>query len=143
MVIFFSTASATAPEFLDRLTTREVKEGESVRFTIRVMGKPAPEVTWYREGSQIISSPDFEIIKDGETSSLYIPEVFYEDSGKFSVKAENPGGVNTCTAELIVEGERSYIYVDVLVQKRCDSSVLAVELCLSCINPLIYGHLTN
>ena len=40
----------------------------------------------FREGAQIVSSPDFEIIKEGETHSLYIPEVFYEDSGKFSVK---------------------------------------------------------
>ena len=37
-----------------------------------------------------MSSPDFEIIKEGETHSLYIPEVFYEDSGKFSVKVSFP-----------------------------------------------------
>ena len=47
-------------------------------------------MTWvffrFREGAQIVSSPDFEIIREGETHSLYIPEVFYEDSGKFSVK---------------------------------------------------------
>ncbi len=40
----------------------------------------------FREGAQIVSSPDFEIIREGDTHSLYIPEVFYEDSGKFSVK---------------------------------------------------------
>ena len=30
-------------------------------------------------------------------------------------------------------------HVDGLVQERCDSSALAMELCLSCTNPPIYG----
>ncbi len=83
------------PQFAERLQTREVREGESVRFTVRVTGRPPPGVRWYREGTEIVSSRDFEIIKEGDTHSLYIPEVFYEDSGKFSVKAENKAG-RTC-----------------------------------------------
>ena len=75
-----------------------------MRFTVRVAGKPAPEVTWYREGTQIVSSPDFELIQEGDVHTLYIPEVFYEDSGKFSVKAANKAATTDCTAELIVEG---------------------------------------
>jgi len=81
-----------------------VKEGQTVRFSIRVSGHPPPQITWYREGSKIVSSPDFDIQQDGNLHTLYIPEVFYEDSGKFSVKAENKAGVVQCTAELIVEG---------------------------------------
>ena len=92
------------PQFSERLQTKEVKEGASVQFSINVTGIPPPTVTWFREGSQIISSPDFEIKCSGEVHTLYIPEVFYEDSGKFSVQAENNVGQNSCTAELIVEG---------------------------------------
>lgn len=93
------------PQFLERLQNKEAKEGQTVRFNVKVTGKPPPTVTWYREGSKIISSPDFEIQQNGEVHSLYIPEVFYEDSGKFSIKAENKAGVAQCTAELIVEGK--------------------------------------
>ena len=93
------------PQFADRLQTKAVKEGEAVRFTIRVTGKPRPEVTWYREGSMIISSADFEIQQDGELHTLYIPEVFYEDAGKYTIKAENKAGQAQCTAELIVDGK--------------------------------------
>ena len=96
-------ASVNAPEFIDRLQSQEVKEGDPIKFTIRVTGNA--RVTWYREGSLIVSSPDFEISQQGDYHSLYIPEVFYEDSGKFSVKAENSAGQTMCTAELIVEGE--------------------------------------
>ncbi len=102
------SASMIPPEFAERLQTKRVKEGDSVRFTVRVRGKPPPEISWYREGSQIVSSPDFEILQEGDLHSLYIPEVFYEDSGKFSVRAENRAGTQECTAELRVEGELSH-----------------------------------
>ena len=95
-------ASIAVPELIDRLQSQEVKEGEAVKFVIRVTGNA--RVTWYREGTQIISSPDFEIRQEGEFHSLLIPEAFYEDSGKFSLKAENSAGQTMCTAELIVEG---------------------------------------
>jgi len=94
---------STAPVFAERLQTSEVKEGEPVRFRVRLSGKPAPTVTWYRNGVQIESSADFHVTQHGDIHSLYIPEVFYEDAGKFTVKARNPGGEIQCTAELIVE----------------------------------------
>ena len=96
-------AYIAVPELIDRLQSQEVKEGDAVKFVIRVTGNA--RVTWYREGTQIISSPDFEIRQEGDFHSLLIPEAFYEDSGKFSLKAENSAGQTMCTAELIVEGE--------------------------------------
>ena len=103
------------PQFTDRLQTKEVKEGEAVRFTIRVSGRPPPEVTWYREGSQIVSSADFEILQDGDLHTLYIPEVFYEDSGKYTVKAASKAGQAQCTAELIVEGRSIYSSAECII----------------------------
>ena len=35
--------------------------------------------------------------------SLYIPEVFYEDAGKYTVEAKNPVGQTQCTANLRIE----------------------------------------
>eukprot|EP00106_Octopus_bimaculoides_P016754 XP_014784196.1 PREDICTED: titin-like isoform X3 [Octopus bimaculoides] len=96
-------ASMIPPSFTERLQRRQVKEGESVKLTVRVAGTPAPQVMWYREGSRIVSSPDFEIIQEGDIHTLYIPEVFYEDSGKFTVKAKNPAGEAECMAELRVQ----------------------------------------
>lgn len=93
------------PSFTERLQKRQVKEGEAVKLTVRVAGTPAPQVMWYREGSHIVSSPDFEIIQEGDIHTLYIPEVFYEDSGKFTVKAKNPAGEAECCAELSVKGK--------------------------------------
>ena len=54
-------AAAVPPQFVERLVTKEAREGDSVHFQVRVTGNPAPEVTWYREDAAIVSSPDFEI----------------------------------------------------------------------------------
>ena len=38
-----------------------VKEGKGARFNTVVMGKPKPNVQWYREGSLIPNSKDFVV----------------------------------------------------------------------------------
>lgn len=100
---YIIAASMTPPSFAEKLMPQYRREGEPVRLTVKVTGIPAPTVTWYREGRRLISSPDFEIKQEGDIHSLYIPEVFYEDTGRFSVRAENPAGEITSTASLTVE----------------------------------------
>lgn len=95
----------TPPSFTEKLQSQYRREGEPVRLTVKVTGIPPPTVTWYRDGRQLVSSPDFEIKQEGEIHSLYIPEVFYEDSGKFSVRAENSAGEAICTASVSIEGK--------------------------------------
>ncbi|KAK3083136.1 hypothetical protein FSP39_014900 [Pinctada imbricata] len=95
-------ASMVPPSFTEKLQPQSVKEGQPVKFTVRVAGQPAPEITWFKDGSKVVSSPDFEIIQEGDLHTMYIPEVFYEDSGKFSVMAKNPAGQVECSAELRV-----------------------------------------
>lgn len=97
------TASVIPPSFTQKLQSQDVGEGAPVRFTIRVAGQPAPQVTWYKDGTKLTSSRDFEIVQDGDIHSLYIPEVFYEDAGKFSVTAQNPAGKTQCQAELRIQ----------------------------------------
>ena len=97
-------ASATRPQFTQKLEGQTVNEGESVRFQVRVAGKPLPEVTWYREGMPIVSSPDFNITQEGDLHTLYIPEVFPEDSGRFTVRVVSASGQAESSADLLVKG---------------------------------------
>ena len=46
----------------------------------------------------------FQIITEGDTHKLIIPEVFPEDRGLFVCKATNDYGIAECTAELYIEG---------------------------------------
>ena len=128
---FFFPASVIPPSFTERLYDISIKEGEPVKLTVRVAGHPTPEVTWYREGSQIISSPDFEIVQEGDIHSLYIPEVFYEDAGKFTVQAKNIGGQAETSANLNVTGMNHsfamiYLY-EPHQEKRCLWGLLPVK----------------
>ena len=61
------------------------------------------QVTWLFDGRPI-RNKDYQISEQFNNShALYIPEVFDEDSGRFSVTAENPAGRATCSALLLVE----------------------------------------
>lgn len=48
-------------------------------------------------------SQDYQIKMEQDHYTIYIPEVFDEDAGRFSVTAENPLGKATCSALLRVE----------------------------------------
>lgn len=82
-----------------------MRQGSQVRLDVRVTGIPSPTVKFYREGAEIQSSADFQILEDGGLYSLLIAEAFPEDSGTYSVTATNSSGRATSTAELLVQGE--------------------------------------
>ena len=96
-------AVGVGPQFTEKLHSQRVREGASARFTARVSGLPAPDVTWYREAVRITSSADFVIASHDDLHSLTINEVFREDAGKFTARATNPLGQVQCVADLIVE----------------------------------------
>lgn len=99
-----STAETAPPNFIQRLQSMTARQGSKVRLDVRVTGIPTPVVKFYREGAEIQSSPDFQIVQDGDLYSLIIAELFMEDSGTFSVTATNSVGRATSTAELHTQG---------------------------------------
>uniref|UniRef100_A0A3B4EGU1 Ig-like domain-containing protein n=1 Tax=Pygocentrus nattereri TaxID=42514 RepID=A0A3B4EGU1_PYGNA len=99
------TAETAPPTFIQRLQSMTVRQGSQVRLDVRVMGIPTPVVKFYREGAEIQSSTDFQIVQEGDLYSLLIAEAFPEDSGTYSVNASNSSGRATSTAELLVQSE--------------------------------------
>ena len=75
------------------------------RLEVNFTGTPSPVVQWFREGIEIQSSRDFQISVFIDKSYLFIPEVFPEDAGTFSVQVINQFGLVECRAVLIVEGK--------------------------------------
>ena len=72
---------------------------------MKVDGKPKPKVKWYKQGTEVIPSKDFQVEEyDDGTSVLTIPEVFPDDTGEVTCVAENAFGVATTSTELVVEG---------------------------------------
>ena len=52
-----------APRVLKPINAAEVKPGSAAHFVVEVAGSPMPEITWFREGHQILHSEDFQIIQ--------------------------------------------------------------------------------
>nr|XP_023657555.1 titin-like isoform X5 [Paramormyrops kingsleyae] len=103
------TVETAPPNFIQRLQSMTVRQGSRVRLDVRVTGIPTPVVKFYREGAEIQSSADFQIVQEGDRYSLLIAEAFPEDSGTYSVNATNSSGRATSTAELLVQGEEEAI----------------------------------
>uniref|UniRef100_A0A670HZL9 Ig-like domain-containing protein n=1 Tax=Podarcis muralis TaxID=64176 RepID=A0A670HZL9_PODMU len=103
------TAETAPPNFSQRLQSTTARQGSQVRLDVRVTGIPTPVVKFYRDGAEIQSSPDFQILHEGDLYSLIIAEAYPEDSGTYSVNATNSVGRATSTAELLVQGEEEAV----------------------------------
>ncbi|XP_070687814.1 palladin isoform X2 [Pempheris klunzingeri] len=98
------------PVFTKLLQDALASEGQVVVLECRVRGSPPLQVRWYRQGEEILDSPDFRILQKKprsaaepeEICTLVIAEAFPEDGGLFSCIASNPYGSINSTAQLRV-----------------------------------------
>ncbi|XP_063817678.1 myopalladin isoform X1 [Pseudophryne corroboree] len=95
------------PNFIQKLKSREVTEGNRVQLDCIVVGIPAPEVRWYCEGKELENSPYIQIQTSGDLNTLVITEAFEEDTGRYSCFASNIYGTDSTSAEIYVEGASS------------------------------------
>ncbi|XP_050932924.1 palladin isoform X3 [Lates calcarifer] len=98
------------PVFTKLLQDAQASEGQVVVLECRVRGSPPLQVRWYRQGEEILDSPDFRILQKKprsaaepeEICTLVIAEAFPEDGGLFCCTASNPYGSINSTAQLTV-----------------------------------------
>ena len=98
------------PRFVLPLNDATTEEGERLTLECRLVGRPEPEVVWYKDGISILNNPDYQTSFDTITGSctLTIEETFAEDSAKFTCKAFNNIGLAETAAILTVKGKRSF-----------------------------------
>lgn len=97
---------AVPPVFTKKIQPCRAFEQEQARFEVEFDGDPLPTIKWYREDFPIQNSSDLQIYTFSTKSVLIVRQVFMEDSGVFSVVAENRGGKAKCSANLVVEERR-------------------------------------
>ncbi|CAM1326568.1 Uncharacterised protein g9283 [Pycnogonum litorale] len=91
-----------SPSFIKAISALIIPEGEMVNLTVQLKGDPEPEITWYYNDQVLTSTDKMLITTEGLKSSLFIPEVFKTDTGKFEVKAVNCAGQAISTSHLTV-----------------------------------------
>jgi len=108
------------PRFLSPLSNQVVRDGDVAVFRVSFQGYPMPNITWYFKQKVINSEQDFVVRTDSQKgqSVLWIREVFPEDEGEFTCKAENECGSAVTQCHLTVRSKyRQYsckwTYLDV------------------------------
>uniref|UniRef100_A0A3Q2Y4Z8 Ig-like domain-containing protein n=1 Tax=Hippocampus comes TaxID=109280 RepID=A0A3Q2Y4Z8_HIPCM len=90
------------PMFKRLLANVECREGQNVRFEIRVSGHPA--LKWEKDGTPIAFGPSIELVHEGlDYFILHVRDTLPEDSGVYRVTATNSAGSASCQATLKVE----------------------------------------
>uniref|UniRef100_A0A8C6PS62 Palladin n=1 Tax=Nothobranchius furzeri TaxID=105023 RepID=A0A8C6PS62_NOTFU len=115
MSLTIRSSSPKAPEVLPHrssllLQDAQASEGQVVVLECRVRGSPPLQVQWFRQGKEILDSPDFRILQKKprsaaepeEICTLVISEVFPEDGGLFCCTASNSYGSVSSTSQLSV-----------------------------------------
>lgn len=96
-----------APTLSEPLKDQTIKEGASVVFKTRVIGKPNPTAQWFKGPNIIKPSKFFQMSRDGEYYTLRISEAFPEDEGVYKCELANNLGKVTTSANLRVAAPES------------------------------------
>ncbi|XP_032704376.1 obscurin [Lontra canadensis] len=98
------------PRFLERFTSKKVKTGSSITFSVKVEGSPAPTVHWLREeaGRGVLwigrDSPGYTVARSAQQHSLVLLDVGRQHQGTYTCLATNAAGQALCSASLHVSG---------------------------------------
>lgn len=80
----------TKPRIMEGPEDAEVKIGDTVTFTCRVVGDPVPEVKWMRDSNELyVDGERFSVRDDG---TLVISDVTEEDTGEYECIASSDMG---------------------------------------------------
>uniref|UniRef100_A0A3Q3XGB9 Ig-like domain-containing protein n=1 Tax=Mola mola TaxID=94237 RepID=A0A3Q3XGB9_MOLML len=90
------------PMFKRLLANVECKEGQNVRFEIRVSGHPT--LKWEKDGTPLAFGPSIEVVHEGlDYFILHVRDTLPEDSGVYRVTATNSAGSASCQSTLKVQ----------------------------------------
>lgn len=81
-----------APRFVIKPRSAFAYEGQSVKFTCRVIAIATPTLTWYRNSSELRQSVKFMKRYIGDDYTFIINRVKLDDRGEYVIRAENHYG---------------------------------------------------
>uniref|UniRef100_A0A671TT43 Uncharacterized protein n=1 Tax=Sparus aurata TaxID=8175 RepID=A0A671TT43_SPAAU len=90
----FTNVSAVgeAPALKEEIQDATTKLGESGTLTCGIIGRPLPEIKWYRYGKELIQSRKYKMSSDGRNHSISILTDEQEDEGLYTCRAVNEAG---------------------------------------------------
>lgn len=78
-------------------------ENERVEFKVSVIGSPAPQIAWFKDGFEIFSSRRTKIVSDNDSSTLVFYQASLTDGGEIKCTATNRAGYAFTRSNLTIE----------------------------------------
>lgn len=93
----------SAPRFTIELEDFNGIENEKVEFKVSVVGSPAPQFSWFKDGFEIFSSRRTKIVSENDSSSLIFYQASLTDEGEIKCTATNRAGYSFSKSKLTIE----------------------------------------
>ena len=93
------------PDFVDVPHDLKVNEGDKAVLKVRVIGQPAPDITWLVDDKPVELSDRISVASDGDQHELVIHKAELRDEGMYKCVAKSEAGKAICEVELLVEGK--------------------------------------
>ena len=82
-----------------------VKAGQTATIKIPFRGKPAPRITWYKDGIEVTEDERTTVERGADHTTLTLSNCVREDSGAIVVKLKSDCGMAVANLHLNVVGE--------------------------------------
>lgn len=80
------------PQIAQKPRNSKLVEGSDATFQARVTSNPRPRVTWFKNGQRLIPSQKYQTQFSNQQAVLKIDKATAQDSGHYTLLAENPQG---------------------------------------------------
>ncbi|KAM7407986.1 hypothetical protein PAMA_003631 [Pampus argenteus] len=98
------------PVFVMKPSSLKCSEGQTARFDLKVVGRPMPDTYWFHNGQEVVNDYTHKIvIKEDGTQSLIIVPAMPQDSGEWTVVAQNRAGRTSVSVTLTVDARESMV----------------------------------
>lgn len=110
--VYLKLVSTAHPrlEYDNRLKgAQNIKAGTTLTLPVDISGIPSPMVTWLLDEEPVEKSPRISIDTTNEITTLTVKNAMLDDSGLYTVEAENVVGKAVADFEVNVQGNKIII----------------------------------
>lgn len=79
------------------------KLGEAAQLTCQIVGRPLPDIKWYRFGKELVQSRKYKMSSDGRNHTLTVITDEQEDEGLYTCMATNDVGEIETSGKLLLQ----------------------------------------
>uniref|UniRef100_A0A8C2F7Z7 Ig-like domain-containing protein n=1 Tax=Cyprinus carpio TaxID=7962 RepID=A0A8C2F7Z7_CYPCA len=91
-VLFLNFLFGTKPALRKEIDEVTAKLGQTATLKCQIIGRPVPEIKWYKGGKEIKEGHKYAATSDGRNHTLTISTDQQEDEGLYTCKAVNESG---------------------------------------------------